>query len=215
MTNPDQYDEVWRQRGAESMHDSFAGEEHERGRPNQPLLPAEPTGLPIIVDLWSAPESAVAVGDDQLDEDLFGSWGAQADTGARPVNAGDVGIPHTTKRPDSDRGLGSPGADEDRPRRSASGVALAIAVVILISLGFVARQFDSSAGSGDEPSSSQQRATNRSAPLSPVASSRPFPRTSASPVVADESHDCPMRLKSHEKATEPSSFGRSHCFFIE
>jgi hypothetical protein len=124
-------------------------------------------------------------------------------------------------RPRPGRGADPLPAD-DSPRHRPYGLALAVAVVILVSLGFVARRLDAPTESDTGRTGGQPAAINSvdsSPPVLPAAtppvSAGPSPTgSSTGELVLEGSADCPMRLGSLGRGTQPPSSDELRCFFI-
>jgi hypothetical protein len=182
----------------------------------------EPRGDPVGADLWSTPVSAVPVSGARADEllgtDLFAE---DLLTGPGDTPAGDT-VEHQLP------GFGGVGAAEASPaplasrharpkklqapasayvgRRGRSGAALAVALAVLVGLGFAAQRLDPSRQSGSSPAGTLSTAapsptTTTSSATSPGSATTSAPSSSPNPgagqvVVTDGPSDCPMQLTS-------------------
>lgn len=194
--------------GAEQQWDSLADGEQERSRILDSL-----SGMPgtlIGPNLWSAPTSGVPVDADLLDVAQAGPWQDPAAPAPQPP-VGDPGVVPSAV-PSGGNGCAESSAARSRGWRGSSGVALVIAITILLGLGMAARWLEAQTAAGEGPSTSRQPVTggNPGLPAPSVIPSPPAPRParSADAVITGPS-DCPMRVR-----PERSSSGQNSCFFI-
>lgn len=180
-----------------------------RGAPPNRNPETPPSGGPGAApydDLWSAPRSAVPIDGDLLEGQLFGSWASSADDDHQRVGASGTSTP---ARPEMDLNPRTAPAGTRR-RHWSTGLALVLALTVLVGLGLLARQLDAPSGSDGQPTAGQ-----------PAASRvvNPSRRASPSPVISTTidlqgSTDCPMRLGPDGQATRTPSPGGLPCFFI-
>ena len=194
-----------------------------------PTEPAEPTERgDVSGDLWSAPMSALPIdegglfaayndgpaADDTLPPRAEGGAEGGGEDGMRPGSSPSAPDPDSGS-PDS----GSPRTGERGTRRSGA-LALAIAVVILITLGLAAQWLAPSAGPDGGASGNREPVTGNGEPSTPPAATQPLSpatleRTRRPLVVTSGSRDCPMRLAQDRQEPAASPGERYRCFFIQ
>jgi hypothetical protein len=193
MTAPYPGNEARRQRGVPPSHHSDTP-------------PSGSPGAAPYEDLWSAPRSAVPIDGDLLDGQLFGSWASSADDG-NP--SGGASVTPTREQTESDRDPRTAPVVARR-RHWSTGLALVLALTVLIGLGLLARQLDAPTGSDGKPIGGQPAASRGA---NPSRLSSPIPISSTT-IDLPGSADCPMRLGPDGQVTRTPSPGGLPCFFI-
>lgn len=182
---------------------------HESDVPHAPH-PSSRSATAAGDDLWSAPSSALPI-DLDLDDEVFASLGplGTRDTGQKGGVSG-TPAPETRPDPDQDR----PVPEGGRLQHRSTGVALFVAVLVLLGLGFTAQWLDAPGGSDSQPDGGLATTIRTSSPL-PSASPRPSPRISSMvDLVTEGSPDCPRRLSPEAQATQAPTSDGPQCFFI-
>lgn len=185
-----------------------------------PRRPVPHPAPPIDGDLWAAPGSVVRIDADAWGEQLFGPQGTvqprePAASGTAVTEDAREGC-EPAARPDS--------AAHPRRRRASGGVALVVAILILIALGFLARGLSPPSGSGDPtgggatqpiPGQASDGSGATFAPPAgvlgaPVPPATPLPSSTAE-IEPGDTTLCPMRIKPRPHG---ATTGEDFCFLI-